>query len=205
MNIINFPKTTKSYNLNSFQSNKTERNISSNKEIPKIKFIGISKNKKLQKINSNRALENSLLNKYYWCDIPSKIKETNNVILGEYKRIKKKFPREIENSLIGDDTKMYDKIKKAIRFWGSFCNYAYPIIQSDKFKVNKKLLKNLDNDFNFDNLRKKNKIKLPKLYTNSSEKYINLKKNNKNFNSFFGIKKSKSVMKIFIGKGNSIL
>ncbi len=99
----------------------------------------------------------------------------------------KKEKRKIEYSLYGDNTKVYDKINKVVRFWGSFCNYAYPIIQLEKYKIRKKSYDKKELEyFTFENLKK---FKLPKLYTNSSDKSIN-------FNHIQSKQKSHRVIKL---------
>ncbi len=143
-----------------------------------------------------------MLKKYYWCELPNKIKETNPVILEEYEQNKKKNPKLIENSLYGNNTKVYDKINQIVRFWGNLCNYVYPIIKTEKFKEEKKRIKNKN-----ENLLQKNNlilnnnyqnVKLPKLFTNSS---------NKNFLSKnpIKIKRTKSVLEILTKRDSLII
>ena len=143
-----------------------------------------------------------MLKKYYWCELPNKIKQTNPVILEQYEQNKKKNPKLIENSLYGNNTKIYDKINRVVRFWGNLCNYVYPIIKSEKFKKEKKIIEN-----NKINLLEKNNlilnkinqnIKLPKLFTNSS-------KNNFRTISPIKIKRTKSVMEILTKRDSLII
>ena len=82
------------------------------------------------------------------------------------------------------------------------CNYVYPIIKSEKFKIDKLRIVNKKISFiEQDNLilNKHNlNIKLPKLFTNSSNKNIVFINQNK-------IKRSKSVMEIFTQKDSLII
>ena len=82
------------------------------------------------------------------------------------------------------------------------CNYVYPIIKSEKFKIDKLRIVNKKISFiEQDNLilNKHNlNIKLPKLFTNSSNKNIVFINPNK-------IKRSKSVMEIFTQKDSLII
>ena len=201
MNIINLSNksTLQEYshrknNSNSFSLK--ESTISENKKPFNEFFDSMNENKKKD------IIENIMLKKYYWCELPNKIKQTNPVILEQYEQNKKKNPKLIENSLYGNNTKIYDKINRVVRFWGNLCNYVYPIIKSEKFKKEKKLIEN-----NKINLLEKNNlilnkinqnIKLPKLFTNSS-------KNNFRTISPIKIKRTKSVMEILTKRDSLII
>ena len=191
MNIINFNKK-KDLSLDTINNNK--HNITSNinyskVSIPKIKINRLNRNVEINnKSKSDRTVETNLLNKYYWCELRYKKQQERKKLLKHYNIINlKKEKRKIEYSLYGDNTKVYDKINKVVRFWGSFCNYAYPIIQLEKYKIRKKSYDKKELEyFTFENLKK---FKLPKLYTNSSDKSIN-------FNHIQSKQKSHRVIKL---------
>ena len=201
MEIINLSNKTKhqicNYEKNNYNSYSKKNSIIS---LKKKEFNQMFSNKKEKQ--KNDVIENIMLNKYYWCELPNKIKETNPVILDEYEKTKKYNPKLIENSLFGKNTRVYDKINQIVRFWGNLCNYVYPIIKSEKFKIDKLIIVNKKISFiEQDNLilNKHNRnIKLPKLFTNSSNKNIVFINPNK-------IKRSKSVMEIFTQKDSLII
>ena len=195
MNIINLnKKKVLSLDYINNHQNNNEHNITSNINhfkinIAKIKLNHLNSNlEKKNKSKSDRTVETNLLNKYYWCELKYKKEQQRKKLLKNYNIINlKKGKRKIENSLYGDNTKLYDKINKVVRFWESFCNYAYPIIQLEKYKIRKKSYDKKELEyFTFENLKK---FKLPKLYTNSSEKIIN-------FNHIQSKQKSRGVIKL---------
>ena len=195
MNIINFNKKkdlsldTINNNKNNNKHNKTSNINYSKISIPKIKLNRLNSNLEIKnKSKSDRTVETNLLNKYYWCELRYKKQQERKKLLKHYNIINlKKEKRKIEYSLYGDNTKVYDKINKVVRFWGSFCNYAYPIIQLEKYKIRKKSYDKKELEyFTFENLKK---FKLPKLYTNSSDKSIN-------FNHIQSKQKSHRVIKL---------
>ena len=201
MNIINLSNksTIQEYSNRSINnsSNSLEKSIISLRKKKHNEMFNYNKEKR-----KNDVIENMMLKKYYWCELPNKIKETNPVILEEYEQNKKKNPKLIENSLFGNNTKVYDKINQIVRFWGNLCNYVYPIIKTEKFKEEKKRIKNKN-----ENLLQKNNlilnnnyqnVKLPKLFTNSS---------NKNFLSKnpIKIKRTKSVLEILTKRDSLII
>ena len=83
--------------------------------------------------------------------------------------------KDIKQSLMLDDFRLYNRIHKVVRFWNRFINYACPIFQVQKFALNSQKLKN-DKNLNMSHsveilnksFQGKN-TKLPKLYTNSSK------------------------------------
>ena len=195
MNIINFNKKkdlsldTINNNKNNNKHNKTSNINYSKISIPKIKLNRLNSNLEIKnKSKSDRTVETNLLNKYYWCELRYKKQQERKKLLKHYNIINlKKEKRKIEYSLYGDNTKVYDKINKVVRFWGSFCNYAYPIIQLEKYKIRKKSYDKKELEyFTFENLKK---FKLPKLYANSSDKSIN-------FNHIQSKQKSHRVIKL---------
>jgi len=87
----------------------------------------------------------------------------NNLLLQNYKNYLNN-QRDIESSLIGSNTNLYQRIQKIVRFWGTVCNYSFPKFQLQKLNLQTRNL-------HFKNFRKsisQSNIKLPKLYTNSS-------------------------------------
>ena len=195
MNIINLnKKKVLSLDYINNHQNNNEHNITSNINnfkinITKIKLNHLNSNlEKKNKSKSYRTVETNLLNKYYWCELKYKKEQQRKKLLKNYNIINlKKGKRKIENSLYGDNTKLYDKINKVVRFWESFCNYAYPIVQLEKYKIRKKSYDKIElKNFTLNNSKK---IKLPKLYTNSSEKIIN-------FNHIQSKQKSRGVIKL---------
>ena len=195
MNIINFNKK-KDLSLDYINNNKNnnKHNITSNinyskVSIPKIKINRLNRNVEINnKSKSDRTVETNLLNKYYWCELKYKKQQERKKLLKHYNIINlKKEKRKIENSLYGDNTKLYDKINKVVRVWESFCNYAYPIIQLEKYKIRNKSYDK--NDLEYLTFENHKNCKLPKLYTNSSDKNIN-------FNHIQSKKKSHRVIKI---------
>ena len=94
-----------------------------------------------------------------------------------YRQFEKKT---IYRSLIGQKPGVYEHIRKAMRFWSCFCNYSYPIVQKEKYGINKHSI----------NPSHQPTIKLPKLYTNSS-------KESRLSHSTTHVRKVKSVMDIF--------
>ena len=101
----------------------------------------------------------------------------NRVIMQNYPQFEKKT---IYRSLIGQKPGVYEHIRKAMRFWSCFCNYSYPIVQKEKYGINKHSI----------NPSHQPTIKLPKLYTNSS-------KESRLSHSTTHVQKVKSVMDIF--------
>lgn len=77
----------------------------------------------------------------------------------------------IKKSLMLNDFSMYNRIRKVVRFWGKFINYACPIFQVQKFSLNGKKYRSNSNKYIEENNKNSNNIKLPKLYTNSSGFY----------------------------------
>jgi hypothetical protein len=135
---------------------------------------------KLEKTNSNKYRFNS----------------EKNIFVNENKK-------DIKESLILDDFRIYNRIHKVLRFWGKLTNFACPLFQVQKFSLNSEQYKrdkikySLEETNNNNNNTEKN-IKLPKLYTNSTRtinksyfrKYKLLSKKNKsdvNFTSLNNI------------------
>lgn len=84
--------------------------------------------------------------------------------------LEKKY--DIKKSLRLNDFRIYNKIHKVMRFWGKLANYACPIFQVQKFSLSSQKYKENKIKFSLENLNKSDlaekNIKLPVLYTNSS-------------------------------------
>ena len=150
--------------------------------IPKVKSLKL-KSKEVKNKKDIKELIYFFKDKFYQSELaPKKGEEVNRLILKNYPQFEKKT---IYKSLIGQKPGVYDHIRKAIRFWEGFCNYSFPIILRDKFAQQIAQKK-----------KKENIIKLPQLYTNSSQKSKLSKSFNQKANCH--IHKSKSSLDIFV-------
>ena len=128
------------------------------------------KYKQLLKINRNKIIYDNKMKSSRNINFNSS-KILNNII--ENKNVKSK--NNIKKSLMLNDFRMYDKIHRIVRFWGKFINYACPIFQVEKFKLNglkyrnKSDIMNEKKEENNKNNIENNYKKLPNLYTNSSK------------------------------------
>ena len=144
-------------------------------QIPKLKIKRIQRT---EEDTCDQKIYNLFKPNFYDSELQLKKGEiVNRVIMQNYPQFEKKT---IYRSLIGQKPGIYDHIRKAMRFWGCFCNYSYSIVQKEKYGINK-----------FSSIPKhQNTIKLPKLYTNSSkESHLS--------RSTTHVRKVKSVMDIF--------
>ena len=126
------------------------------------------KYKQLLKLNRNKK---NYDNKMKMAKNINITKIVNNNIVNN----KIKYKNNIKKSLMLNDFQMYDKIHRVVRFWGKFINYACPIFQVQKFKLNGFKYRS-KSDIANNQKEENNKIgstymKLPNLYTNSSKIY----------------------------------
>lgn len=139
----------------------------------------------LQKSSTNNAIEDFCTNhddiqaifnnKYYSNEVKTKL-----YVLPNNAVIKDRF---IQQSLIGNDPRYYH-MKKMVRFWNCFCNYACPKITIGKFLVSRKCSDELKNNCVHYHSQNYNKnpiklTKLPVLHTNSSSNKNNRRNLNK--------------------------
>ena len=141
---------------------------------------------------SSKKIYNLFKHNFYSSFLPPKRgEEINKIIMSNYPDI---YKRNLNKSLISQKGEYYTNMRKAIRFWGCFADYAVPKIKISQFFLSQKALKNsrqvvstarkdyessisstLGSDAPF--INRVNRIKLPQLYTNSNSRMRSLSTN----------------------------